>query len=488
VAIGDMLRAWGAQRPTRSTAFWLLAVLVVSSFLLGGGSREDVLSLLLLRPLTAILLVAALASGWTLAWQRGRAVLIIALLAVAAVALQLVPLPPGIWTSLGGREPIIAAYGAADMALPWLPLSVTPAMTWNALFALMTPLAALILALAIDEEERLPIFRLLLALGLLSALLGVLQSIGAPHGPLYFYRITNNGLGVGLFANRNHQAVLITLLLPMLAAHAAWLIGSTRRPSRLILPMTLVLCGALIPLLLVTGSRLGLGLGVLAIIAAGLILWRGTRSASPAPAGSMKRPLFLGLVAVVMLGGLIALTLSRATAVQRLATADAAEDMRIAALPTIWRAISDFFPWGSGYGSFADVYRIYEPSTMLSSSYFNHAHNDFVELVLTGGVPGVFVLIVALLWLLVTAFRAIRLDRKASPRRWAGAMMALCVILLLVLASIADYPLRTPSLSLLLAIMVALLARAVTDKMTARQSPTIATVESPDLGMGLARR
>src|SRR6516225_8298716 len=61
--------------------------------------------------------------------QLGRSgqwaiVLLCAILALPL--LQLIPMPPSLWSSLPGRGEIAAAYEAAGMALPWLPISLEP--------------------------------------------------------------------------------------------------------------------------------------------------------------------------------------------------------------------------------------------------------------------------------------------------------------------------------------------------------------------------
>lgn len=450
------LRAWATSRPT---AFWLLAMLAVLTFMMGGGARDDIRSLLLLRPLTALLLVGAMAVALPDAWRHGRALLLLAAASLLAVLVQLIPLPPGLWSALGGREPVIAMYRAAGVALPALPLSLTPAATWNAAFALMTPIAGLMLGLVLDRDDRLLMLRLLIAVALVSALIGLLQVIGSADGPLYFYRITNQGNAVGLFANRNHQAMLLASLFPMLAAQAV-LMASVRNASRLILPMTMVLWGFLIPLLLVTGSRAGLILGVVGLIFAVWIL-RLAKAGDARHVLSRRRIMLLGGLGLAILAGVIALTLSRATAVQRLINGGDDADVRFEALPIIWQAARDFFPSGSGYGSFADIYRIYEPAQMLNPNYLNHAHNDFIELLLTGGLPALLLLAVGGVLFGGGVLRMLRLkaDRAREPAVMARAGCA--VIVILVLGSVADYPLRAPSLALLAAIMVAFWSRSV---------------------------
>ena len=50
--------------------FGLLALLLVATFLMGGSARHDAASLLFLRPLTAVIFVAAIVTALPAAWRR----------------------------------------------------------------------------------------------------------------------------------------------------------------------------------------------------------------------------------------------------------------------------------------------------------------------------------------------------------------------------------------------------------------------------------
>jgi O-antigen ligase len=111
-------------------------------------------------------------------------------------------------------------------------------------------------------------------------------------------------------------------------------------------------------------------------------------------------------------------------------------------LPVLLGIVGDFFPFGSGFGSFDPVYRYYEPDALLGPAYLNHAHNDFLELVMTGGLPAAAVALVFMVW---TVRQALRLRRatETSPRG-RYALLAIGMIVLAAFASLVDYPLRTP--------------------------------------------
>ena len=110
--------------------------------------------------------------------------------------------------------------------------------------------------------------------------------------------------------------------------------------------------------------------------------------------------------------------------------------------------IRDFLPWGSGFGSFEPVNWIYEPDLLLMPLSMNQAHDDWLEIVVTGGVPAA---LVALLAVLAWAIRAAGIAR-AGMAKSSIAMpgLGLVILLLLGVASLSDYPLRVPSLASLM--------------------------------------
>ncbi len=433
-------------------AYICAAFLLVVAFVVAGGARDDMVSLLFWRPLTMFMLAFAVALYWRKAWQSGRGVMLLACAIVTLPVLQLIPLPPVVWTALPGRELIVSIYRDAGMALPWQPLSVAQARTWNALFSLAAPLALLIFALSYDDQWHRKLLMILIGFGFASGILGLVQAIGPANGPLYFYRITNNGLSVGLFANRNHQAIFLAMLYPLIAARLALFQG---KPDQLLFQRSLALAGGmlLLPLILMTGSRAGL---ILAVVGIAFALWVYRPPVSVARAADRLndkhvRWVTYGLVFALL--AMVTVVVLRTPALERIVGTDAADELRVLALPVIARATGTFLPFGSGLGTFVETYQIYEPDKLIMANYFNHAHNDFAELVLTAGIPGVLLL----LWTAVLAlasFRSLVRNRKLNVDGRGGTAQVLgragfSVLSMLALSSIADYPLRVPSLMLL---------------------------------------
>jgi len=436
-----------------SLAFGVVVALAAVCALGGGSPRVDPASLLYVRPLVAVGLAMLLLLP---ARDAGRLLWPYALLAAWAVtiAIQLVPLPPSLWSALGGHARFEVIATLTGTSPPWRPGSLVPMLTWNALAALLPAWAGLVAASRLPTRELTRVPAMVLAVAGVSVLLGAIQIAG---GSGYLYAVTSPGLPVGLFANRNHQAAFLAAVLPLLAVwawpvgHRAW---DRTRPW-------LALGGGLmlIVFLMVTGSRAGLALGAGGAVAALLLA---PPLALPLPSALRRRhrrrstlwrlaPLALAAAAV-----LLAIVLGRSLATERLvALTGTPEEQRAQALPTLLAMVREYLPLGSGFGTFDPVFRIAEPDALLHRSVFNHAHNDLIEVALTGGLPALAVLAAFLGWLAVRAVAVVR----AQPRDRL-AVAALVAVAILLAASLVDYPLRTPLLGFVAALLVGIVARS----------------------------
>ena len=434
-----------------------LQALVFLSFVLGGSARPEVVSLSPLRAIAALLLGVGLA---TLHWRHVKTYAPLTILAFACCLLplsHLVPLPPGTANALPGHAVIATLDAQANLGAVWRPLTVTPEATRNALWSLLIPCAALALSIQIAQPRQKGVAVLVLAMGLISGVIGLLQTQSDSHGVLYFYETTNNGSAVGLFANRNHQAVFLACLFPLMVAaldlHRSGDAGVSRPDQGRTLMRQVKWAGAggaalfLMLLILVTGSRAGLALGVFGLACTPFVAHVGTRSSRGTSPRTPRLVLAVSLVAMSVVVAL-AIWLRRAVAIERLLGTDAAADMRLRILPTVQEITQAFWPWGSGLGSFEKIYQVFEPANLLAPSYMNHAHNDWLELILTGGVPSLVLVALGVLIWLSCAVKLVfgRAADPLSPLRKAG----LVIVLILALASLTDYPLRTPALSCLL--------------------------------------
>lgn len=437
----------------------LLAVLLIGGFLIsamlaGGASRHDVYSHIVLRPVAAGFIVAALLFI-DRAEVRAVQVPLAALMALAGlIAAQLVPLPPAIWTNLPGRDLFAGGAQILGIEQPWRPISLAPARTWNSLVSLLPPFAALLLVAMVRPAQQRVLLWMLVALIGASAMLGLLQRLGPEGGPLYIYRITNEGSAVGFFANRNHQAVVLACLFPILATIAALAEGKRRAMEHRLVALGAALF--LVPLLLANGSRAGLVLGLLGVLLSVPLLFAGRGEAL----GGLRRWALVGAAIVLAVGGAAAFWLvgsSGGGAVERLAEAELGEELRVRLLPILIGMAQQHGLVGIGFGAFDPVFRTIEPEAMLATAYVNHAHNDLLQLVIEGGAPATILTIAMLGWCAVQAWPAWARLRSSADRGHA-ARLGTVIAALLLLSSLVDYPLRTPFGMTLLALAIGWIA------------------------------
>lgn len=430
-----------------SRDFGVFLAFLSTVLLMGGGSRADITPLIVLRPLAVLVCVYAILRMPRERTRANWALLVFAGLLLAYVLVQLVPLPPSIWQRLPGREIVVETDRLAGIRDHWRPMTLSPIAGWNAFYSMSVPLAVLLLGLQLNREDRFRLLYVMLTFGAITALIGILQILGPPTGALYFYRITNNGLSVGLFANRNHQAVYLACLIPMLAV-AASLPGKNPARTRLRLWLATLSVIFLGPLIIATASRAGLIVGVFGVASLPFLfsLPPELRSKAKKESNPLRRAsaIFGAVVVALMVLVPVAIVLMRSPAYQRLLETQS-DEARNTIWATTYDSIGGYLPWGSGVGSFVEVFQIKEPVELLGPTYVNHAHNDFLELLLTGGLIAAALLAAAALWFMATAAAAWR--QPGSSRELRFARMASVVIAMLAAASVVDYPLRTPSMA-----------------------------------------
>jgi O-antigen ligase len=450
--------------------FWLLAAFLIVVFVTGGASRIDVQSLPILRPFSVLMCAIAVMSLRRQHLEGHWPLLATFTIALGLALAHVIPLPPSIWQALPGRGELIAVDSLTGLKDQWRPLTIAPANGWHAFSSLFTPLAVLLLGIQLGREDVRRLLPLVIGLGAVSGLVGLLQVISDPQGPLYFYRITNNGSAVGLFSNRNHAATLLACLFPLLAVYASMATGTEDQiRARQLLSASVAI--VLVPLILVTGSRSGLISGVLGLVAAGLIYRRPAEGRKVRRGDGRKA---IGLVPI--LGGITAISLgfltfffSRAVAIERLfaeTTNISRFDYWALSVDMFWK----YFPWGSGSGSFVEAFLIVEPNDQLISAYVNRAHNDWIETAVTFGVPGLLLLASSVVLFVLQGYK-IWAVADGSRRSVALARAASAAILIIAVASFSDYPLRTPTMMSLFALFLLWLssARSQQDQTSYRQ-------------------
>lgn len=439
-----------------SLQFWGLLVPLAALFAMGGSSRPDVQSLALLNPLLIVCCGVGLFSLRPEQLEGKKSLLAGILFAILLVTTYLVPISGQLINFSGGAGDVATVRAAADVSGALQLLSMAPAATWQSLFFLFAPLAVLLSALQLNRDDLRLSVRLLLVAGAISGVIGVLQLAGGASSPLYFYQVTNNGSAVGLFANRNHAAVFLACLFPMLALFAAKAEEANRgRNTRQLIAMAIAII--LVPLILVTGSRSGMLTATVGLIGAALLYV----SHAPSYRGSTKAKSTTPIWAAAILVCLVLVTVyfSRAEAIERIFAENGAvndrADFWTSGLQLFWQ----YFPLGFGPGGFVPAFQNIEPLAQLNGTYLNRLHNDWLETALTFGVPGILLMLAGAVYYTRRSFVLwMRMDGARSAV--ALGRMASIVIAILGIASMSDYPLRTPAMAGFAALVLVWFAHA----------------------------
>ena len=413
---------------------------------LGGASAAGAIANAFLQVLAVVIILALMWSRRFAVPAEARPLGWIVALFLAGSLLSLVPIPPGLWQSLPYRGEIAEGMRLLGLGQVSLPLSLAPAATIASLLWLLPPIAMFLLTVSLPPDERRRLGGTIVVLAVLSIILGVLQLLGGSGTPLLFYQITNAGFPVGFFANINHQATLILCALPCAAVIATQFASrseTSKRSGGLIIAVAFSLF--LTAGILLSGSMAGYGLFVPAAFASLLIYRRATAGAVGAGWKAALALLIALFVGLAVFGPVSQQSLS-----DKFSANPASR--RVLAATTV-EAIEDSFPVGTGLGTFSNVYRRYEDPQQASREYANHAHNDYLEIVLELGLLGLLVVALFILWWSRLSLRAWRSDlpgmRMAEP--------AALIIGIVLLHSLVDYPLRTSAIAAVFAVACAFL-------------------------------
>jgi O-antigen ligase len=409
------------RRPVDRTATWQIPSLFLALLAFGGGAGTGYPLIELVAQLTAIALIvrwrpsATTTVGWRFLLLFGGA--------MAVLALQLVPLPPGWWHALPERATAVQIDSLLGWNTRWHAFSLTPDATFGALLSLLVPLAAMLAVASLSLPHRIMLLRLIVGAAMIGTVLGALQvAAGASSAPI-LYDTAHRGFGVGFFVNRNHQATFLLVAIVFAAVPGVLGTGPARRVA------TFGTIAFLALGILATSSRTALLLLPLALIVA-LALIVGVRRSG--------RPL-IGAAALYLLGGFL---LSRTDLVQRLFArfSTVAEELRYQYWENSLYIVRATFPFGTGFGSFERVYRAVEPLGQVSPLGVNHVHNDWLELILEGGLPVAILLLLGITVLIAALMSGWKSGHDRQER--ATVVAAGAAILLILLFSLVDYPLR----------------------------------------------
>lgn len=430
------------SRPSEAAA---PAFLLVS--LLAGGSAQGLWSNALLQLLAVLLIAwAAMRPAVEPPPRASRLLLMLAAAGLGLVVVQLIPLPPALWSALPGRESVAAGYALLGMSAPWLPISLDPYDSLAASYFLLPPVAAVVAMLVRHAYRESWIAGVVLAAALASVLLGAVQAgSGEAKSWAHFYRFTSPGV-TGVFANRNHMATLLLATLPFAAAMYVSARVTIKQRRKAFATLAFGLGGFVLVLagLALNSSLAALALSVPVVALSALLLlpsgWRTQKFVVPIAA--------LGLAAAV-----VAISSSSIRAELAGSQGTVSFQSRAGIWSLTGEAIAGTLPVGTGVGTFRQVYATYEAPGRIDATYVNHAHNDYLEWILETGALGLLLLAAFFAWWGWQSFRVWR-SPVSSPFAKAATIASAAILA----HSIVDYPLRSPAIAVLFAACLAIIA------------------------------
>lgn len=443
------------QRMVVSVRIKCTALLLGVAVLFGGGGVGNGLGNMMVQ-LTAL---GVLAVDFQAVGKFGKSAptplrLLIGL-SFALVLFQLIPLPPELWQALPRRDLLATAIELAGAeADTWMSLSIQRARTATAFVGMFTPLAAIILVATLEKPALGLVFKILAGVGIACVAVGSIQiatgnTWGVLYGPAF-----NGSVLYAFFANRNSAGIFFDLVflaicvVPLPPRNLGWNIART-------------LAGAVAALAVVfTQSRSSSALLILALVFA---VTRAIAQRDPGRGKAIASARFV--IPLLLVGGIGVLAVSSVMYSGRAALTATRYENLDDSRPRIWEDASytarSFLPLGSGMGTFDEVFQLDESLEYMMVPTAGRAHNDYIELLIEAGIPGIVLLTGWLFWIGMAAWRS-----RHSSQRWLGWASA-SGLLLIALQSLVDYPLRSQALLCVAGVLVGVLANlTMRDRLT----------------------
>jgi O-antigen ligase len=427
-----------SERGTLTTQllFWLSIAMLCFAPLMRGGRMSP--AIMVLEILGIILLVLAL-------WQpveKNRITKLAWLFIATSVLiplLYLIPLPMSVWQSLPGRglyaeTQVLMENNGASIHHP--ALSLIPYRTVSSLLALLPLLGIFVATLRLPSKKLITLVYVFLGIAAFQASLGLIQ-YGSGADWTFWWGITvSSDTATGTYPNRDHFAALMELAIPLALGLAAYNVGNPvhidREEHHHVFNQAIIFF-ALSVLLILAGifsrSRAGLLLVILGILFSSFTFSRhmGGREA-------------VGLNSIVISVSIsIATSIGLIPVLNRFAN-DPLEDGRWPIFDATVEGIKQFFPIGSGPGTFQAVFFAFQPPELLN--FVNHAHNDYLELLFETGLISIGVL---LLFIALYIQGWLRLRHQHWNRFRFIQTAAGISLLLLILHGVVDFNFHTPA-------------------------------------------
>ena len=364
-------------------------------------------------------------------------------LVITIIATPLVYLMPSpdIIENLAGRE----LYNTVEQWIasnsseqPNISISLIPEKTLDSLLSLI-PVAAIFLAtMSLSIKSLKLLCYIFLGIVAFEGLIALAQVTNGSDN-LYF-GMKNSHNAQGTYPNRDHFSALLEMSLPVIIGLLA--ISFAKKDhvhhgnkflKKLSLHETLTFSSLSLLIFLAaifSYSRSGIFLIMLGIFISTLSFARHI--------GGKQSIGLMATLTTLSIG--VATSIGIIPIVNRFITLDPLKDGRNAIFEHTIEAIQNFYPVGSGPGTFPYVYRAFQP--MEQAGRINHAHNDYLELILETGLLGAAILCLFLILYLLNWKHIFRSPWLRLRYIQTGAGIGM---LLILLHGLSDFNFHIPA-------------------------------------------
>jgi O-antigen ligase len=372
------------------------------------------------------------------------------------VALQQVPLPINVIKVMSPSA--YSVHSASPMAKPFATISVDPAQTTIMLYKTLAYFGLFISTLLVcNTEKRIKTAMLIIiTAGLFQALYGSLEVLLGLKSSLLFH-LPVKGIATGTFVYKNHYANYLMLCLSIGIGYlVSTLLTNLNRSKKAKLRHLLetllngkavvrIALAIMVIALVMSRSRMGNTAFFAAMTAVGLLALVLVKKRS--------KGLTILIISMFVIDVLIVSAWFGLDKVKdRLENTTLSQETRDEVVRDSLPLMKDYTLTGSGLGSFYTIYPSYQSEDV--KGFYDHAHNDYLQLTIEGGVLGAALIFSLPLLSIVTSIKAMR-QRKNSTMQGLAFGCTMAVVGMAIHISV-DFPLQAPANAMLFVIILAL--------------------------------
>lgn len=363
---------------------------------------------------------------------------------LALPLIQLVPLPPSIWTALPGRDLLYQSLELIGHSSEWFPISLAPSRTLTAFLSLIPAATIIVLASSLNERDWGNVLRTIVFASAAISVLGGIQLLTSNKHFLIFSERVSSSFFYTTFANHNTSGLYFVLaLIVVLALDLGF--GQGLRSVALQRSMRIGALVIFVISVILSQSRSSMGV-LLLVVSVGLALYAKRSKLA-------QRHVFSVIaVGIVLSVGTLYVLQENSRLGGSFGRFESLEGPR----PAVWSdtisSIQRFWPVGSGISSFPEVFEVDETLEHVWEFHAGRAHNDYLEIAQEAGIAGIMLTVAWGTWCVCVGLRA------RNGKYWQRAIFAIAALATIAIQSIVDYPLRNQTILCFVGLFIGMLA------------------------------